>query len=95
MAVTDTSNRDVTLLVEARDAARSGRGTRLRVAAGLSQAELAAAVGVSASCVSRWEAGERRPRGEIAVAYVRVLRTLAEQVAGGASRDDDHAKRTT
>jgi DNA-binding transcriptional regulator YiaG len=69
---------DVVLLMEARDAARSGRGARLRQAAGLSQRELASAIGVTSGAVCRWESGDRRPGGEAAHAYARVLRTLAE-----------------
>jgi transcriptional regulator with XRE-family HTH domain len=71
---------DIVLLVEARDAAASGRATRLRLTAGLSQAELAAAIGVSAATVSRWESGDRRPHGATAVAYARLLRQLAERL---------------
>jgi transcriptional regulator with XRE-family HTH domain len=68
---------DTLLIVEARDAAASGRGRRLRQAAGLSQPELAAAVGVSTPLVSRWEAGARRPRGNSAIRYAQLLRALA------------------
>jgi DNA-binding transcriptional regulator YiaG len=68
------------LLLEAREAARSGRGERLRVAAGLSQGEVAGAVGVTSACISRWEAGDRRPRGDAALAYAQLLRELAERM---------------
>jgi DNA-binding XRE family transcriptional regulator len=77
-AVADRS--EVILLVEAREAARSGRGARLRAIAGLSQTELGSAIGVSGTCISRWESGERQPRGAAAVAYARMLRELAEKV---------------
>ena len=69
------------LIMEARDAAGSGRGERLRQAAGLSQGELAEAIGVTSACVSRWEAGVRRPRGEAAVRYAQALRAIAERLA--------------
>jgi DNA-binding transcriptional regulator YiaG len=72
-----TSATDLLLLIEAREAARSGRGAALRTGAGISQAELADSIGVSAPCISRWEAGERRPRGAAALAYARVLHDLA------------------
>jgi len=68
---------NLTLVMEARDAARSGRGARLRAAAGFSQGEIAAAIDRSVACVSRWEAGERRPRGAAAIAYALVLREIA------------------
>lgn len=74
---------DVQLLIEARDAAASGRAARLRQVVGLSQSEFARAAGVSAAAVHRWEAGARRPSGDAAVAYARALRELARQVTGG------------
>lgn len=69
---------EITLLMEAREAAQSGRAARLRSAAGLSQREVARAVGVTAGCITRWESGERRPTGQMAVEYGRVLREIAE-----------------
>jgi DNA-binding transcriptional regulator YiaG len=67
----------LTLLLEARDAAQGGRARRLRQAAGVSQAEIARTVGVDPSCLSRWEAGRRRPGGDAAVRWALVLRDLA------------------
>jgi DNA-binding XRE family transcriptional regulator len=64
------------LLVEARKAVRSGQAARTRRAAGLSQAELAQAVGVSAPAISRWESGKRQPHGRAAIRYAQVLRML-------------------
>lgn len=72
---------ELALIIEARDAARSGRAARLRRAAGVSQSELAAAVGVTPSAISRWESGRRYPRAEAAAAYARALRTLASEIA--------------
>jgi len=69
---------EISLLMEAREAALSGRAARLRRAAGLSQREVARAVGVTAGCITRWENGERRPTGKVAVEYGRVLREIAE-----------------
>jgi len=72
----------VSLVIEGRDAARTGRGAALRKAAGLSQSELAGALARSASCVSRWEAGQRLPSHEAARSYAMVLRGIAEDLAG-------------
>lgn len=72
---------DVAVLVWARAALRSGGAANLRVAAGLSQGEVAAAVGVTTSAVSKWEAGQRIPRGEIAMRYARFLAELAPAIA--------------
>jgi DNA-binding transcriptional regulator YiaG len=69
------------LIIEAREAASSGRGERLRRAAGLSQGELGEAIGVAGSTVCRWEAGIRHPRGEAAVRYAEAIRALARVVA--------------
>lgn len=66
----------LTLLTEARKAVRTGEAIELRLAAELSQGELARAVGVNAATVSRWEAGLRKPSGEAALRYARGLRLL-------------------
>ena len=72
---------NLNLLIEARAAAGNGRAARIRELAGLSQAEVADLIGVTPAAISRWEAGERRPTGERAVAYGRVLRQIAQGVA--------------
>ena len=54
----------------------------LRERAGLSQAEVAKAIGVRSATVSRWEAGLRTPRGAHVAAYVVLLDRLAEEVFG-------------
>lgn len=71
----------LSLLVEGRTAARSGRGVRLREQSGLNKSDLARLVGVTPACVSRWEDGSRTPSGESAVAYARALRRIAQEVA--------------
>lgn len=76
----ETTTAGLALVIEAREAAGSGRGERIRRAAGVSQGEIAAVVGVTPACISRWEAGDRRPRGPAAIAYARVLRELAQGV---------------
>lgn len=54
----------------------------IRVAAAISQAEMAAELGVHRMTVVRWEDGSRRPRGDLLVAYVALLDQLK---AAGAS----------
>jgi DNA-binding transcriptional regulator YiaG len=49
----------------------------LREHAGLTQGEIAAALGVSRTEVCRWESGLREPRHERLAAYVRILDRLA------------------
>ncbi len=69
-------NAELELLIEAREACRSGRGERLRVAADLTKSEVARAVGVTPAAIARWETGERQPRGDGACAYALLLRDL-------------------
>lgn len=61
--------------------ARSGEGRRVRVAAGISQAEIARTCGVAQPTVGAWEAGRRVPRGLPALRYLTVLELLAAEVA--------------
>ena len=71
---------EMTLVIEGRRAASTGRGVRIREAAGISQTELAALVGVTQAAVWRWEARSRVPTTRCAMAYARALRQLAESV---------------
>ena len=68
---------ELILIAEARQAAKSGRGRRLRQLAGLSQLEISAAVGVSQAAVTKWENGLRSPHGTGAVNWALLLRELA------------------
>ncbi len=68
---------DLVALAAARRAAADGSAQRLRKAAGLTQREIASAVGVTPAAVGMWERGERVPRGLEALAYARLLAALA------------------
>lgn len=48
----------------------------LRVAAGLSQQDMAEAVGVTRAAVSHWENGARRPRGQVLARYTEAIGAL-------------------
>lgn len=72
------SIRQLLELTEARRMAKSGRAGQLRLAAGLTLAEVGRAVGVSEATVWRWEHGQRRPGGQPALAYARLLARLSE-----------------
>ncbi|WP_432068622.1 helix-turn-helix transcriptional regulator [Streptomyces sp. C10-9-1] len=52
---------------------------QLRVAAGLTQAEVADAIGVQRVAVARWEAGLTRPHRSNRLKYAHFLRRLAEK----------------
>ncbi len=67
---------DIVLLTKAREAAANGGARRRRIKARLSQAEVAEDVGVTRTAVSLWERGLRRPRGQAALRYARLLATL-------------------
>jgi transcriptional regulator with XRE-family HTH domain len=58
----------------------------VRARARLSQAEIAAACGVTPAAVSRWEAGNRKPRGEAARRYAGLIEILDQAVPAGDAR---------
>lgn len=67
---------ELLLLAWVRDACATGEALRVRVDSGLSQGEIAAVVPATVPSISRWENGERVPRGDAALAYARVLKRL-------------------
>ena len=72
---------ELAIVAEARAAATSGAARALRIAARLTQQEIASACGVSATTVAMWETGQRVPSGAFALEYGRVLRSLARMAA--------------
>lgn len=56
----------------------SGRARQLRKQAGLSQSDIACSIGASRSTVASWEAGRRRPLGELADRYAGLLESLKD-----------------
>jgi transcriptional regulator with XRE-family HTH domain len=67
----------------ARRALTPQRVRAVRIAARLSQSELAAALGVTEAAICRWEQGERIPRGEIADRYAALLAQLEADIGHG------------
>jgi transcriptional regulator with XRE-family HTH domain len=53
--------------------------TRLRTAQGLSQTQVAEALGVTRGSVSGWEQGRYEPRGVVREEYAELLRLIAER----------------
>lgn len=71
---------DLALIAETRAHCRSGQARQIRLAAGLTQLEVASALGVTRAAVSQWERGQRVP-AEHALAYGRLLRELGRRAA--------------
>lgn len=59
----------------------SGRARTVRETSGVSQSEIADALGVSRQSVSYWEAGRSVPVAEHALAYGKLLRQIGRQAA--------------
>lgn len=68
-------------LQELRELTSNGTARDIRLAARLSQSDIARSIGVDASTVARWERGERLPRGTAAMSYARLLNRLARPTA--------------
>jgi DNA-binding transcriptional regulator YiaG len=71
---------EIELRLEVLDACRTGRARLIRERAGISQQDIATALGTDAAAVSGWENGRRRPVGKRAVRYGQLLRLLEERV---------------
>jgi len=69
-------------LARVRDLTLSGRAREIRETARVSKGELARWVGCSQPAITRWESGERKPTGRLAVAYLKALERLQLEGAG-------------
>ncbi|MFE7574669.1 helix-turn-helix transcriptional regulator [Streptomyces sp. NPDC057521] len=65
---------------------------QLRVAAGLTQNEVAEAIGVKRLAISRWEAGQAQPHRGNRRAYAHLLRRLASKHPDAAAERRPHEK---
>jgi DNA-binding transcriptional regulator YiaG len=63
----------------------SGRAQSIREAARLTRSEVGSAIGVTGAAVALWENQGRMPRGDNALAYGRLLASLADLHQGGAA----------
>ncbi|KFG06940.1 helix-turn-helix domain-containing protein [Streptomyces scabiei] len=61
---------------------------KLRLAAGLTQQEVAEAVGVKRLAVARWELGQTHPRRPHRAVYLHLLTRLAERYPEAAKPDE-------
>lgn len=64
-------------LVTLRRWTTNGKARELRLAAKLSQADIARTVETDQTAVGRWERGERLPRGAAAMRYLNLLESVA------------------
>jgi len=69
----------VVAIARGRRLARSGTGRMIRQNADVSLRQLAAELPVTPGTLSRWERGERLPRGPYAARYAEVLELLAKE----------------
>jgi DNA-binding transcriptional regulator YiaG len=68
---------DPVRLARLRRLTAGGKARRLRLRNQLSLSDVSASVGVTPSCILRWETGERLPRGnEAALRYLSLLEEL-------------------
>jgi DNA-binding transcriptional regulator YiaG len=74
---------DLQLITETRRRARDGTARQLRQQTRLTQAQIAATLGVARSTVAMWETGAATPSEEHALAYGRLLRWLAGMAKRG------------
>lgn len=63
-------------LAELRRATTTGEARAIRERSHLTRADVARALSVNPSNVSRWESGQRLPRGPVARQYLNLLRRL-------------------
>ena len=66
--------------------ARTGAAKAIRLAAGLSLAEVASPIDVAAVTAWRWESGQRVPQGAAALRYGALLDELVAAGQGGRPR---------
>ena len=75
----DTTTERVRALLRApADLPEPAERRSLRETAGVSQQQLADALGVTRAAISHWETGTRSPRGELRHRYVSAIRVLRE-----------------
>ncbi len=74
------SSRSARELARARALIASGEARRIRRAARLSLADVAAAIPADLSAVGRWERGQRVPRGPAALQYAQLITRLRVQL---------------
>lgn len=70
------NNTELQSLILLRRLCASGEARAHRLRANVSLTEAAEACGITPAQLSRWETGQRRPRGDAAMRYARLLASL-------------------
>jgi DNA-binding XRE family transcriptional regulator len=68
---------DLEAIARIRRLVREGRVRDIRLAAGVTQEEIADVVGCAPSAISQYESGARMPSGEFALRYAAAIETLS------------------
>jgi DNA-binding transcriptional regulator YiaG len=84
------TRRELARIARLRSMIQSGEARSIRTVARVSMPEMAEAIGCSVSTLWRWEAGDRQPKGKLALRYAGVLESLQE-VAAAPATEDVHA----
>jgi DNA-binding transcriptional regulator YiaG len=71
---------DILLLARIRAQAADGTARAVRQSARLSLSEVAKHCGAVTTTISRWETGQRRPRGDAGLKYARLIEQLNKSV---------------
>lgn len=71
----------LSLLAQVRELTANGEAKAIRLRNAISLTEFATEIEVGATTLWRWEEGQRKPRGEAALRYLRVLLELRDRVA--------------
>lgn len=78
----NAGNAELRKIIRGMRLARSGEGRRVRESAGVSQAAVAQAVGVTPAAVGHWETSHRTPQGAHAAHYCDVITLLSRELKG-------------
>ena len=77
--VTVNASNEAVALASVRRMVRSGEARLIRQRSGVSQAELARAIGATPGAVCHWESGSRIPHGILALRLLATLVALGEE----------------
>ena len=80
-----TSIETLKALARVRAMAANGEARAIRTRHNVSLTEMADAIPAAIATLSRWEAGDRRPRGEAALRWLQILDSLEDEAFANVS----------